>query len=450
MLRLQKLELSGFKSFGDRTEIQFRDGITAIVGPNGCGKSNIGDAINWVLGEQSAKMLRGQSMADVIFSGSKGRKPLGMAEVSLCFEGAEALEEAEQGRVVVTRRLFRSGESEYRLNGARTRLKDIQQLLRQARVGARTYATIEQGKIDQVLNAKPRERRALIEDAAGVSGYKHKRRLAELKLEATDANLLRVNDIVVEVQRQINSLKRQAAKARRYRRLREELRSRELLRFARRAGQMDRALAQLRGDEGAARDAEAGATARLARLDAGLAEQRQALELANRSLRETAESLHQLDIEIDREEGQIRGCRERIDEATSRAERQRVEAEGLEARHRELAQTAAGQDLTLETCRLELERLTTELAGEQRAVSEADASQAELGTEIAELRERQFAAMARSTELRNRARSAVETVERIQERGVRLEQERDEARDDLTRLESVGRELGREAAEQAQ
>ena len=178
MLRLEKMELRGFKSFGDYTELHLRDGITAVVGPNGCGKSNIGDAINWVLGEQSAKNLRGQQMADVIFNGTANRKPLGLAEVSLSFGGAEGLSRADQGRVVFTRRLFRSGESEYLLNGSRARLKDFQEILREGRVGARTYATIEQGKIEQVLNAKPKDRRGLIEDAAGVSGYKHKRRLA--------------------------------------------------------------------------------------------------------------------------------------------------------------------------------------------------------------------------------------------------------------------------------
>jgi chromosome segregation protein len=389
-------------------------------------------------------------MSDVIFGGSKGRKPLGLAEVSLCFVGAEGIEQAEQGKVVVTRRLFRTGESEYRLNGQRTRLKDVQDLLRQSRVGARTYATIEQGKIDQVLNAKPRDRRALIEDAAGISGYKHKRRLAEFKLEATQANLLRVNDIVLEVQRQINSLKRQAAKARRYRKLREELRSKELLRFARRAGEMDRELVRLRGEESAARDAEAEATAKLAKLEAGLAEQRQGLEKANNLLRESSERLHQLEIEIDREEGQIRTCRERITEATERAARQRSDAEALEARHREAAEQAAGQDQTLESCRVELQRMTAEIEAAQQEVAGLESSSGGLRREIAELRERQFATMARSTELRNRARAAAETLGRIAERRTRLEQEREEARDDLTRLATLGDELKREAAQHSE
>jgi chromosome segregation protein len=447
MLRLDKMEVNGFKSFGDRTVVRFPSGITGIVGPNGCGKSNIGDAINWVLGEQSAKTLRGQSMADVIFSGSKGRKPLGMAEVSLVFTGAEALPQADQGRIVVTRRLFRSGESEYRLNGARTRLKDIQEMLRQARVGARTYATIEQGKIDQVLNAKPIERRALIEDAAGIAGYKHKRRLAELKLDATHANLLRVNDIVTEVQRQINSLKRQAAKARRYRRLRDELRRIELVRFARQAREMESELQRLRQEECSAVDAEAAATARLGRLEASLIEQREALEQANHSLREASEQLHRLDIEIDREEGQIRACRERIEEATARAGGQEAEAKELFARQQEMLEKVGVQREALQACQDELERISGEHARQQQTLAHTEQSQEKLGQEIEGLRARQFEEMTGLAELRNRARSTEEGLARATHRRSQSEAEQAEARVERSRIEAEALDLTRDAEE---
>jgi chromosome segregation protein len=450
MLRLEKLEVCGFKSFGDRAEIQFPAGVTGIVGPNGCGKSNIGDAINWVLGEQSAKMLRGQNMADVIFGGSEARKPLGMAEVTLVFGGAEGIPQADQGRVVVCRRLFRTGESEYRLNGVRTRLKDIQDLLRQSRIGARTYATIEQGKIEQVLNAKPKDRRALIEDAAGISGYKHKRRLAELRLEATHANLLRVNDIVTEVQRQINSLKRQAAKARRYRRLRDELRNKELIHFTRKARHMDRELVRLRGEEGASRDAESEAAARLARLEASLTEQREVLEKANNTLRETSGNLHRLDIEIDRQEGQIRTCRERIDEANTRAEGQQAEERSLATRLEDLVAGARTQHETLSACRSDTERISGEVQREQGQLAQAETAHATLREEIEQLRAGQFAAMSRSSEMRNRTRSVEEALERARQRRERLESERVSAQDDLSRIESTSRLLEQEAAERGQ
>jgi len=447
VLRLDKLETCGFKSFGDRTEILFREGITAIVGPNGCGKSNIGDAINWVLGEQSAKMLRGQNMADVIFSGSEARKPLGMAEVSLCFTGADGIPQADQGKLTVTRRLFRNGDSEYRVNGARARLRDIQELLRHARVGARTYATIEQGKIDQVLNSKPRERRALIEDAAGIAGYKHKRRLAELKLEATQANLLRVNDIVIEVERQINSLKRQAAKARRYRRLREELRRRESLHFAARARALDLELQRLGEQEVAARDAEAEAAARLGRLDAAVVADREALDAANRRVRDSSDLLHRSEIEIDRGEGQIRACRERIAQATEQIARQETEAQLLAQRDEAAVEAARSHGASVLRFREESERVAGELAREQAALAEIETTQRALRDVIDTLRQRQFAAMARASELRNRARSGEEAALRIRGRRERIEAERAEARDDLSRIESASRELALEAAQ---
>ena len=326
MLKLKKLQILGFKSFCDRTELKFPgDGVAAIIGPNGCGKSNIADAISWVLGEQSAKTLRGSRMEDVIFSGTRDRQPTGMAEVSLTlidpqqYDGpdknaptevevvdelqtedwdeaelrarsaedtAHAIEEAQPGKaeevaaapamgvlvsesangdaavpaspssgvsestqpavvaegvqitgpavvlkirrrkfnqqqfhtgeVVVTRRLFRSGDSEYLLNGKLCRLRDIQELFMGTGLGPESYALIEQGRIGQILCSRPTDRRAIIEEAAGITKFKTKKRLAEARLEDAKLNLNRVNDIFEEVTRQMNSLKRQASKAERY------------------------------------------------------------------------------------------------------------------------------------------------------------------------------------------------------------------------------------------
>src|SRR5437867_12246214 len=297
ILRLDRMEILGFKSFYGRTRFEFPEGITAVGGPSGWGKSNIGDAISWVLGEQKASSLRSDRMEDVIFNGSEGRRPLGMAEVSLHFKNilpvaagkvraghgnghagggnghasgngadttvasgggmqadpagaaggddrAVAIPSAAESAapaslaitgideipedVVVTRRIYRSGESEYVLNGSRCRLKDIQDLLARTDIGSRLYSTIEQGKIDQVLTARPKDRRAMFEEAAGILGYKAKRRQAEIKLEAAQANLLRISDIVVEVEKQIQTLRRQAGKARRYQRLVEQLKEKRL------------------------------------------------------------------------------------------------------------------------------------------------------------------------------------------------------------------------------
>ena len=245
MLKLKRVEIQGFKSFVDRTEMKFHgSGIAAIVGPNGCGKSNLSDAISWVLGEQSAKTLRGSRMEDVIFAGTRDRKPLGLASVTMTLvdptgehhahlhpssahqnglangNGHHALKPSE---VTITRRLFRSGESEYLIDGKAARLRDIQDLFIGTGLGPESYAIIEQGRIGQILSNKPQDRRAIIEEAAGIGKFKTKKRLAEARLEGAKQNLSRVFDILEEVSRQVNSLKRQASKAKRYEELKSEM-----------------------------------------------------------------------------------------------------------------------------------------------------------------------------------------------------------------------------------
>lgn len=436
MLKLDRMLISGFKSFSDRTDVQFPDGITAVVGPNGCGKSNIGDAINWVLGEQSPKMLRGKHMADVIFNGSRARKPMGMAEVSIHLRGAEGIDRAEGGRLVVTRRLFRSGDSDYLLNGAKARLKDIQEILRQARIGTKTYATIEQGKIDQVLNAKPKDRRLIIEDAAGIAGYKHKRRLTELKLEATQANLLRVNDIVVEVRRQINSLKRQAAKARRYQRLREEMREREQLRFALKARAMDAQLARWREQEQQARDAESETAATLGKREVEVIDERAALDQANAQFREVAERLHTLEIEIDREERQVADCRERVAESEAGATRYDAEAETLAARRLETEDYVKQRRGVLDHETRSCAAICAALSERQAELEQAEQTLNRQRHEIDQLRRKQFESMRAAAELRNQLRSTEEARERAGQQRARLEAERAVAGEDWTRLQT--------------
>ncbi len=238
MLKLKRVELQGFKSFCDRTELRFNgEGIAAIVGPNGCGKSNISDAISWVLGEQSAKSLRGARMEDVIFAGTRDRKPLGMAYVTMTLvdpdvyndNAAHKLQPVEDGHppksaeITITRRLYRSGESEYLIDGRSARLRDIQDLFMGTGLGPESYAIIEQGRIGQILSSKPQDRRSVIEEAAGITKFKTRKRLAEAKLEGAKQNLARVYDILEEVTRQVNSLKRQASKAKRFGELKIEL-----------------------------------------------------------------------------------------------------------------------------------------------------------------------------------------------------------------------------------
>ncbi|MDY0212026.1 MAG: chromosome segregation protein SMC [Desulfuromonadaceae bacterium] len=231
-MKIRRLEIVGFKSFVDRTVFTFDPGISAVLGPNGCGKSNVVDAIRWVMGEQSAFNLRGQAMEDVIFAGSESRRPYGMAEVSLTFENSGTLEHPpithplvkDYAEIMLTRRLYRSGESEYLLNKTPCRLKDMTELFLDTGVGARAYSIIEQGKVATVLQSRPEERRSLIEEAAGISKYKVRRKAALRKIEAAQLNLQRVDDIITEVGERLQGLERQAKEAREFRELRGRLR----------------------------------------------------------------------------------------------------------------------------------------------------------------------------------------------------------------------------------
>src|SRR6185312_13928334 len=219
-MKIKKLEMTGFKSFVDRTMIHFDHDVLGIVGPNGCGKSNIVDAIRWCMGEQSAKHLRGRSMEDVLFGGSDSRAGSDMAEVTLTFENDDPtgvpLEFAEYAEIAVTRRLHRNGDSEYLINKTPVRLKDITDLFLGTGAGTKAYSIVEQGKIGLIVTAKPEDRRLLIEEAAGITKFKSKKKQAEKKMEMTQQNLLRVGDIIGELERSLGSLKRQAAKAERY------------------------------------------------------------------------------------------------------------------------------------------------------------------------------------------------------------------------------------------
>jgi len=226
---LKNLTVFGFKSFADKTALNFQPGVTAIVGPNGCGKSNVSDAIRWVLGEQSAKALRGGEMADVIFNGTDGRKPMGMGEVSLTLGGVgeESLKaagvEVSYDEVTLTRRIFRDGGSEYFLNRTPCRLKDIQQLFMGTGIGRTSYSILAQGHITQILSSKPEDRRMIFEEAAGITKFKSQKKESLRKLEYTEQNLLRIADTIKEVKRQIGSLQRQAGKAQRYKKIQQEL-----------------------------------------------------------------------------------------------------------------------------------------------------------------------------------------------------------------------------------
>jgi chromosome segregation protein len=378
-MHLERLEISGFKSFSDRSELSFDRGVTAIVGPNGCGKSNVADALTWVLGEQSAKSLRGDKMEDVIFSGSDARKPTGAAEVRLRLSdvivpqsllkelgdfngnGYHADSPGENGNghlpgadgltrdVEVTRRLFRSGESEYLIDGQLCRLRDIHELLMDTGLGAKAYAIIEQGKIGMILSSRPTDRRQLIEEAAGITKYKARRRAAELKLEAAQQNLTRLEDIVFEVDKQRGSMKRQAAKARRYGRLRDEMRRWEKVLLARRYQGLAETIESARARLDLARENEASATARLAEVENDLSRMRLEMTAADEAATRARDTVHAQELEINRRQQQIALDTQQGAMLQTRAEELAAERLSLEARREpELAALAGRRQAVLE------------------------------------------------------------------------------------------------------
>jgi chromosome segregation protein len=450
LLKLRKVELIGFKSFCERTQIAFSgSGLTCVIGPNGCGKSNIVDAISWVLGEQSHKSLRAERMSDCIFNGTAKRPPLGLAEVTLTLvdpdlaeaarlvlEGAgndstpaddsaaggeeaaaslasseapvellgdapsDSLPEGERssipvtllkrkravekpamqlkpGEVVIGRRLYRSGQSEYFLNGRVARLRDIQELFMGIGLGPDTYAIIEQGRIGQILSTKPSDRRAIIEEAAGITKFKTKRRLSEAKLESSKINLSRVNDILVEVEKQLGSLKRQASKARRYAEIREQMRGMLRQVFASKARELDFEAERI---EGILRDSAAN-EANLGQVVAQLEGEHERLSARiyelDGELRQNQNLIGQTGLELDRSENRIVFNRQRAEELEARARQLTAETEQLSAQAAQLESRTrdhrrAQEALVAETAQLEqlVARLVEEVAGlESRSAS---------------------------------------------------------------------------------
>ena len=338
-MHLQSLELFGFKSFADKTVFNFHEGVTAIVGPNGCGKSNVLDAVKWALGEQSAKSLRGDEMADVIFNGADTRKPVGFAEVSLTFTDCAEELGIEWHDVRVTRRVYRDGNSEYLLNKTPCRLRDIQSLFADTGIARTAYSMMEQGRIDMILSSRPEDRRAVFEEAAGITKYKTLKREALRKLEATEANLLRIGDVIKEVKRQIGSLQRQAGKARRYQALHTDLRLLETHHASKQLASLEGDLAALREEIERLTDSEKATRAKIDNSENALAEERGALDKIDTEIAESRAEVQRLDSEIATHRNRIEFNRQRAQELTELTERARHDvAEAQNKRNQQAAQ----------------------------------------------------------------------------------------------------------------
>jgi chromosome segregation protein len=393
---IKKLEVQGFKSFSDRTKIAFHPGITAIVGPNGTGKSNLVDAMLWVLGGSRSKPLRGDRTEDIIFNGNAKRPPLGMADVVLSLG-----EENED--LTVSHRVFRSGEGEYRLNGKSVRLKDIQDELWKHAIGEASYFVIEQGAIGNFVTSKPTEKRGLLEEAAGTAFYKDKKRQAQNKLETTGQNLIRLEDIIAEVEKAKNSLQRQAQAANRYRRLRERLRELTSFHYQRKLQQLE--LAQREAADGYASclAAEQDVTARVKEAEKELAERRRELWSLETSIKETREKQFSLQSQIARLEAEAERDGKRIEFFEEKKKR-------AEADRDELLEDVLLITRDLEDGRVRLEKLAAELEAGRTEAASADDSLGRARTRLSEkekalgtLRESHLLSIQALTEARNEA-----------------------------------------------
>ena len=302
---LKRLEIQGFKSFADKVEFEFPSGITAIVGPNGSGKSNVVDSIRWVLGEQSVKNLRGSKMEDVIFAGSDERRPLGMAQVSLTLDNSARIFDLDFEEVTVSRRLYRSGESEYLINKAPSRLRDIQELFMDTGLGREGLSIISQGKVDEILSLKPEDRRGLIEEAAGIIKYKYRKREAERKLKDTDEHLVRVEDIISELEERVGPLGEQAEKAKQYHIGKEELDQLEISMEVHDIARNQVQEKQLSGKKQELENQMASHAAGLSGQEAELAELRFASQQQESAFQEKQQAFYDLQNQLERRTNQI-------------------------------------------------------------------------------------------------------------------------------------------------
>lgn len=434
-MKIKRLEISGFKSFADRVVLDFQQGVTGVVGPNGCGKSNIVDAIRWCMGEQSAKNLRGKAMEDVIFAGSESRKSLGLAEVSLVFsteDGRAPSKYLDFPEVQLTRRLYRDGDSDYLLNKIPCRLMDITELFMDTGVGTRAYSIIEQGKIGQILHSRPEERRFLIEEAAGVTKFKSRKHLALKKIEATRLNLARLSDVLGEIRRQLSSLQRQARKAEKFREYRDELREIDLLFTAR-----EYSLVQ---------EQRAKAQRELALLNDRIREVFSSSALGESQAEECRLQLLEAEKRLSAAQEDIYRVRSEFSAAESGLEFQRKELAGLEGRLTRLTSEAGDLEKLLAECveqrgLLELRRDTSAseaaVIGDdlQRAEGELATQQQaeeELNRMLEGRRKELFTALAESAQCKSRHENA---QKRLVSTSERLERHRREAVQMMERLE---------------
>lgn len=433
-MKIRRIEIIGFKSFVDKTVLEFPDGVTAVVGPNGCGKSNVVDAIRWVMGEQSAKNLRGRAMEDIIFAGSESRRSLGMAEVSLVFsteDGRVPAKYLDYTEIQVTRRLYRDGESEYYLNKTPCRLMDINELFMDTGVGARAYSIIEQGRIGMILMAKPEDRRFLIEEAAGVTKYKSRKQVALKKIEATRQNLLRIGDIVSEIRRQLASLQRQAKKAERFKALRDELRSIEVSFATRQFQELAASIEQLhkqRGENSGELESLAG---RLSEGEISLETMRISMLDEERALSASQEEIFRIKAQSQGLSGRLDFQRRELENSQLQRIRSAEELASLTARRVEALNEANYLQEQFGALLVEEKEQEEQLYSRTAGVEILQSSEAELTRRQEAVRQEMIGILNRLAQLNNRYGEADRRIARLSERMERSAREGAELSDML-------------------
>jgi len=437
-MKLKKLEITGFKSFVDRSIIEFPLGISAVVGPNGCGKSNIVDALRWVMGEQSVKQLRGKSMEDVIFSGTNGKPPLNMAEVSLTLlndNGSAPEELKEYAEIMLTRRLYRSGESAYYLNKQPCRLKDIHNIFLGTGVGTRSYAVIQQGNIGAIIDAGPEDRRIFVEEAAGITRYKVRKKEALRKIDSTQQNLLRVADIMSEITRQMRGLKRQARKAERFRSYQERLKK---LDVAQALIYYDKYTLKIQETEALLKDlkdTDIQQTTAMKRLDAAVEEIKLKRWKKDQEISEQKSSQFELQRTIDRTENDLSHLREDIERFTDEIEKIETAREELEEKNRTILSEISQVEKQNTDVLQEIYTVSGDLERERTAVQEVNDRLAALNQDLESGKTHLMNCVTQEARYKNIHQNVTSNKENLQRRLKRIHEEEAEAGKTVTRLQ---------------
>ncbi|MDA8429976.1 MAG: chromosome segregation protein SMC [Geobacteraceae bacterium] len=454
-MKIKRLEISGFKSFADKVVLDFQQEVTGVVGPNGCGKSNIVDAIRWCMGEQSAKHLRGKAMEDVIFAGSDSRRPLGVAEVSLVFsteDGRAPAKYLDYAEIQLTRRLYRDGESDYLINKTPCRLLDITELFMDTGVGTRAYSIIEQGKIGQILHSRPEERRFLIEEAAGVTKFKSRKQLALKKIESTRHNLSRLADVLGEIRRQLSSLQRQAKKAEKFREYRDELREIELLFTAREYRETQEQRQAAERELAALNDRIREVFAASALSESRVEETRVGVLEAEKLLTTAQEEIYRVKSEFSTAEHALEFQRKELAGLEGRLLRLESEAGDLDGRLKECAAQRALLELRRDTCAVDVATISDDLLQAEEELRVHQQAEEELNRSLEGRRKELFEALAESAQFKSRQENAQKRLTGVRERlerhtreGLQLAERLELTRRRATELEG---ELGGIEAEQ--